>query len=116
MIEPTPAELQRREQVLESIVEHVQAGLTIRLPVRIDEVSRFEGTVGPYRYQFEGEEDLLHLIVERIDKSAIRVVEGQDVAEFLMPKVDSALVWLKPGRHSQHFYVAHDDLVASLIG
>jgi hypothetical protein len=28
--------------------------------------------------------------------------------------VPSALIWLKPGRLTQHFYVGHDDLLGSL--
>ena len=74
------------------------------------EPNLFGGTVGPYRYQFEGEEDLLHLIVTRIDIGEISVEEAQDVAEFLLSPVAPALIWLKPGERSQHFYVGHDEL------
>jgi hypothetical protein len=71
----------------------------------------FGGTVGPFRYQFEGEEDLLHLIVTRLDSEALSPSEGQAVASFLMPGVSPALIWLRPGEFSQHFYVGHDELV-----
>jgi hypothetical protein len=67
--------------------------------------------VGDFRYQFEGEEDLLHLFVTRLDGSPIDSADGLAVAQFLMPTVPPALVWHKPGEFSQHFYVGHDDLL-----
>jgi hypothetical protein len=75
------------------------------------EPNDFGGRVGPYRYQFEGEEDLLHLIVTRLDGEPLSVEEGRDVAGFLLPEVEPGLLWLRPGQASQHFYLAHDELV-----
>jgi hypothetical protein len=60
----------------------------------------------------EGEEDLLHLIVVRQDGKELTPAEGQAVAGFVWPGVPSALIWLKPGVLSQHFYVGHDELVS----
>jgi len=71
----------------------------------------FSGSFGPYRYQFEGEEDLLHLIVTRQDEDKLTVEEAQVVAGFLMPMVPAGLVWLRPGEYSQHFWVGHDELL-----
>jgi hypothetical protein len=78
------------------------------------EENAFCGNVGPYRYQFEGEEDLLHLIVTRQDKDRLTVEEAQEVAGFLMPGIPAGLVWLKPGEFSQHFWVGHDELCRNL--
>lgn len=75
------------------------------------EPNAFGGTVGPYRYQFEGEEDLLHLIVTRQDGQVLKPEEGQDVLRFVLPDVPEALIWFKPGEFSQHFYVGHDELL-----
>lgn len=66
-----------------------------------------------YRYQFEGEEDLLHLIVTRIDSGKITPAEGQQVVSFLLPNLPTALLWLKPGEYTQHFYCGHDELLRS---
>ena len=126
MLDPLPSEITQRDGILARIVEAVAESRTIRLPavdrgcsqgapsalVGIEE-NEFGGRIGPYRYQFEGEEDLLHLIVTRLDLGSLTPEEGQDVARFVLPRVPPGLVWLKPGTLSQHFYVGHDDLVMS---
>jgi hypothetical protein len=73
--------------------------------------NEFRGEVGAYRYQFEGEDDLLHLIVTRMDASKLTVEEGREVASFVLVGVPAAVVWLKPGEFSQHFYLGHDELL-----
>jgi hypothetical protein len=124
---PTFEELARRGQVMVRVLEEIRAGRAIRLPDFDPAFSRpsdqfalqsvglepndFGGAVGAYRYQFEGEEDLLHLIVTRLDGESITVAEGQAVAAFLLPDVPPALIWLRPGELSQHFYVGHDELL-----
>ena len=72
----------------------------------------FGGVLGVYRYQLEGEDDLLHLIVARADGGPLTAEQGRLVAGELFKGVSSALVWLRPGEYSQHFYVGHDDLLA----
>jgi hypothetical protein len=105
---PSPAEIERRDGILRAIEYATKSAITIRLePI-------YAGTLGEYVYAFEGEEDLLHLIVRRGDDGPLTVAEGRAVADFALPRVDRGLVWFKPGRHSQHFYVGHDDLVSSL--
>ncbi|MFZ4508023.1 MAG: hypothetical protein ACOYON_10050 [Fimbriimonas sp.] len=79
------------------------------------EANAYSGTVGEFRYQFEGEDDLLHLFVLRIDGSTLTVQEGQQLAGWLLPGVPLGLIWLKPGSISQHFYVGHDLLQTHLI-
>lgn len=128
MFQPTDEERARRDFVLERVLEFVRSGQTIKLPPFDPLVSRgaesalvsvgiepndFGGTAGPYRYQFEGEEDLLHLIVTRLDGSHLTPEEAQGVAGFVLEGVPPALIWLKPGQLSQHFYLGHDDLLAS---
>ena len=126
---PTDAERQRRDAVMRRVLEFIQSNLRIALPPFDPAVARpsdqfalvsvglepndFAGTFGRFRYQFEGEEDLLHLIVTA-DSGQISTKEGQAVASFLLTGVPPALIWLKPGELSQHFYVGHDDLIGSL--
>ncbi len=78
------------------------------------EPNEYNGTLGPFRYQFEGEEDLLHLIVTRLDTEALTPQEGQRVAGFVLRGVPQALIWLRPGEYSQHFYFGHDELMGNL--
>jgi hypothetical protein len=126
----TADEVQRRDRVMDAILEAVHQGQRIRLPdfdrekpnigaefalqtVGI-EPNNYGGTVGPCRYQFEGEEDLLHLIVVRTDNAELSVAEAREVAAFLLPGVPTALIWLRPGVFSQHFYLGHDELATHL--
>lgn len=129
-LKPNPMEQARRNEVMKRIISDSKAGKTIKLPDFDPNLSKpaesalltvgqmpnpFNGTIGPFRYQFEGEEDLLHLIVTRIDEEILTPENGQWVASFLLNGVPPALIWLKPGRFSQHFYVGHDDLFETLI-
>lgn len=113
------------------ILERIREDRTIKLPVFDPAISRpsdrfallsvglepneFGGTVGHYRYQFEGEEDLLHLIVTVEDEGRVTAEEGQAVCGFLLQGVSPALIWLRPGKFSQHFYVGHDELLGHLV-
>ena len=117
---PTEMEVSRRIAVLEAIRKAVDANEIIKLPqfhpgkdnCRCTEENPYGGAVGPYRYQFEGEEDLLHLIVTRADGAQLSPEEGQSVAKYLLPEIPPGLIWIKPGEYSQHFFCGHDDLVA----
>jgi hypothetical protein len=130
MSNPTSAETARRNEVVQRVLEFISANRVIKLPpldpslarpsdrfalVNIGaEPNEFSGDFGEYRYQFEGEEDLLHLIVTKAEGQEISVAEGQAVAAFLLDGVPPALVWLKPGGLSQHFYLGHDDLIGNV--
>lgn len=131
MIEPTATEQARRDEMMRLVLEYVKSDQVIRLP-DFDpsggqkagefalqtlgiEPNPFGGAVGPYRYQFEGEEDLLHLIVLRLDGEELSPEEGQLVAGFVLNGLPPALIWLRPGTYSQHFYFGHDELIDSLV-
>ena len=127
---PNQAEIARRNAVIGAILDHVRSDTTIALPAFDrnsgnagdefalqsvgSEPNDFGGTVGELRYQFEGEEDLLHLFVMRLDGGPLDVREAQTLTSFVLADVPPALIWLRPGEHSQHFYVAHDDLLEYL--
>jgi hypothetical protein len=133
-LEPTAEEKAQRRAVLTRVLEFIHANRTIKLPPLDPKISRpsdtfalvnighepndFAGSCGPFRYQFEGEEDLLHLFVTRpipdADPADIAVAEGQAVAAWVLDGVPPALVWLKPGNFSIHFYFGHDDLIGNL--
>lgn len=124
---PSPSEVALRDRVVQSIVELVRRGEMVRLPafdrslsqahddpalLRMgEEPNDFGGTVGDFRYQFEGEDDLLHLMVTRIDLAPLSVEEAQAVVAFVVPQVPPGLIWLKPAVRSQHFHFGHDLLL-----
>lgn len=124
---PTPEELETRDRVIQAVLANIRDDRRIFLPPFDPSLSRpsdqfalqsvglepndFGGTVGEYRYQFEGEEDLLHLIVSRIDGTRLTPEKGQEVAGFLLPELPQSLIWFKPGEFTQHFYVGHDELL-----
>ncbi len=78
------------------------------------EPNDFSGSFDIFRYQFEGEEDLLHLIVTRNDQGPFTAEEAQTVATFVLKGVPTALIWLRPGEFSHHFYFGHEDLLKNV--
>jgi hypothetical protein len=130
-LNPSAEENERRRRVLGAVLDHVREDRRIFLPPFDPNLSRpsdevalqsvgiepndFGGTIGGYRYQFEGEEDLLHLIVTRTDGRTLTPAEGQEVATFLLQGLPESLVWLKPGEYTQHFYFGHDELLDKLV-
>ncbi len=126
-LSPTSDEVRRRDAVFDMLLTAIRGGQTVRLPAFDPENSQaeehaallsigsepnpFGATVGAYRYQFEGEDDLLHLIVSRLDGLPASMEECQEVARFLWPDVPIGLVWAKPGHYSHHFYLGHDVLL-----
>ncbi|MFI5387205.1 MAG: hypothetical protein ACHQ50_13930 [Fimbriimonadales bacterium] len=121
----TSEERQRRDEVVSRVVDFIRRDEKIRLPsfdpkqaipsqdFALQSIgdNEFSGSVGPYRYQFEGEDDLLHVIVVRTGGEPLTPEEGRRVIEFLMPDVPPAVIWLKPGEFSQHFYLGNDELL-----
>ncbi|HWA82788.1 MAG TPA: hypothetical protein VG820_05115 [Fimbriimonadaceae bacterium] len=126
MIQPTEQEQANRDAVMARILECIRTDQRIKLPpfdparsphggdfaLQAIEDNDFSGLVGPYRYQFEGEDDLLHLYVIRSDSARLSPEEARGVVAFLLPDLPPALIWLRPGEFSQHFYFGHDELVA----
>ena len=127
---PTEAEIAQRNCVMAKILDCTRTETRIKLPVFDPQRERpsdqfalinvgleandFGGTISTYRYQFEGEEDLLHLMITSIDQGPVTTAESHEVASIILHGVPSALIWLKPGEFSQHFYVGHDELLKHL--
>ncbi len=128
---PTEPEQQRRDEVMKRILECIRTETRIKLPVfnpTLDrptdqfallsiglEPNEFSGSVGSFRYQFEGEEDLLHLIVTEENQGALQTEDSQAVAAFVLRGMPTALIWLKPGEFSTHFYFGHDELLKNMV-
>ena len=128
---PTAQEQQRRDDVMKRILDCIRTETRIKLPEfnpMLDrptdqfallsiglEPNEFSGSVGGFRYQFEGEEDLLHLIVTADNQGELKTEDSQAVAAFVLRGMPSALIWLKPGGFSTHFYFGHDELLKNVI-
>ena len=128
--QPTELEQQRRDEVMRRILECIRTETRIKLPVFNPALDRptdqfallsiglepndFSGSVGSFRYQFEGEEDLLHLIVTESSQGRLSTQDSQAVAAFVLRGMPSALIWLKPGEYSTHFYFGHDELLKNI--
>ena len=125
---PTSEERARRSEVIARVLRSIEENRTVKLPdfdasrerpsdrfalVNVGlEPNDFSGTLGPFRYQFEGEEDLLHLLVLR--PGGVSPEEGRRVAAFVLDGVSPALIFMRQGEESQHFYVGHDELVGTV--
>ncbi|HSI71581.1 MAG TPA: hypothetical protein VK934_00270 [Fimbriimonas sp.] len=128
MLEATESEQRRRDEVMARVRRFIAEGITIRLPdfdgasagcadfaLLALEPNDFSGSAGEFRYQFEGEDDLLHLAVMRQSGEPLVVEEARQIVHFLLPEVAPALIWLRPGTVSQHFYVGHEEVVNSEV-
>ncbi len=126
-MQPSPEEQAHRDEVLGRVLQFIREGRKIKLPafdrtapvkhadyaLLAIEPNDFSGNFGSLRYQFEGEDDLLHIAVAREGGGSLSVEEARRVVSFLLPNVAPALIWLRPGTVSQHFYVGHDEILAS---
>lgn len=106
MLKPNPSDRTLRDEVLKSVLEFIRESKVIRM-----NDPAFAGTVGEYKYFFEGEDDLLHVAIERKKEGPLSVEEAQAVLSFLAPLLPAGVVWVKPGTNSHHFYFAHDELL-----
>ncbi len=126
MLKPTSEEIVQRDTIFSRVIEAIRTEVTIKLPPfdsvtsqssdsallsTVNEPNPFCGFVGDFAYQFEGEEDLLHLFIVRKDGKEISVEDAQRVVAFALPNVPSAFFFVKPGVFSQHFYIGHDFLL-----
>jgi hypothetical protein len=129
VIEATESERAERNRVVAAICEAVRTDSRILMPdfdpslsqpgesgftsVGV-EPSAYSGRVGGLRYLFEGEDDVLHLMVARTDGLELDSGPARDLAAWLLEGIAPGLVWYKPGRLTHHFYCGHDDLVAAV--
>jgi hypothetical protein len=127
ILQPTPEEQSHRDRVIADILKCIRSDTRIMLPEFDPELeskpadvallnvgtepNQFGSTVGDYRYQFEGEDDLLHFWICRADAEPLTPGEAMTVAQFLLPDVPPALIWCRPGRLSHHYYLGHDILL-----
>lgn len=99
-------------RILQAIVEDTRAGVPILLSRR----ERYGTVLGDFRVQFEGEDDLLHLSITRVDGGRVAHEEAQRVADLFFHAVPKGLIQCRPAEHSVHYYIGHDLFVDYLEG
>ncbi len=99
-------------RVLQAIVEDTRAGV----PILLDRRERYGTILGDFRVQFEGEDDLLHLSITRVDGGEVSHEEAQQVADAFFHRVPKGLIQCRPAVYSVHYYIAHDLFVDYLEG
>lgn len=97
-------------RVLQALIEDARAGVPILLSRR----ERYGAILGDFRVQFEGEDDLLHLSITRVDGGRISHEDAQLVADLFFHPVPKGLIYSRPAEYSVHYYLAHDVLVEYL--
>lgn len=94
-------------RILQAIIVDTRAGI----PIRLERRERYGTILGDFRVQFEGEDDLLHLSITRIDGGQVSHEEAQHIAEAFFRVVPKGLIQCRPAKYSVHYYIAHDLLV-----
>lgn len=102
--EPLTPDHPEIRRVLQAVIEDTRAGITISLSRR----ERYGTVLGEYRAQFEGEDDLLHLSITRVDGKPISHEEAQQVADLFFHRVPKGLIQCRPAQYSVHYYIGHD--------
>ena len=115
-MQATAREDEKRSAAIAAVRSAIDHGEIIHLPRSADAENLFAGEIGAYHYLFEGEDDLLHIAITRIDKQALSPEDAQAIVSWLLPGMPTGLVWIRPGEFSQHFYCGHDDLLAHVKG
>jgi len=98
-------------RILRALVEDVQAGV----PILLERRERYGAILGDFRVQFEGEDDLLHLAITRVDGGRVSHEDAQHIADLFFHAVPKGLIYSRPAEYSVHYYVAHDLLLRYLI-
>ena len=110
ILNPTPDETAERDRILDQIRESVRSNRKVPM-ARPGGPDPFCGSVGPYAYRFEGEADLLHLMVWRPDERPFPEAEARALAAWVLQGVPPGVVFYRPGEQTQSFFLAHDELL-----
>jgi hypothetical protein len=92
------------ERILEAVLNAIERSA----PITLDRAAQFGGQLGDYWVQFEGEDDLLHCLVRRLDGAPLALEEAHRVVEPFFGRLPKGIVWCKPAGTSVHYYVGHD--------
>jgi hypothetical protein len=109
--EPSPREIAERDAILRLARRQIREGRPIPFP---SQDSPFRGQIAGFEYQFEGEEDLLRLIVRRADGGSLELCDSLRVARFALPGIPETLYFCRPGTREHHYYLAHDLLLETV--
>ncbi len=93
------------------ILQNLREDTVKNIMIRLDGSDRYATTIGDFKVQFEGEDDLLHLEIVRADKSKIDIHEAKQIADMFFADIPPALIVVKPAEYSAHYYLPHDVLL-----
>ncbi|MEN3001974.1 MAG: hypothetical protein ABDI19_09065 [Armatimonadota bacterium] len=91
-------------RILESVLHAIEHAA----PITLDRAEQYGGAIGDYWIQFEGEDDLLHCVVRRLDNAPLTMQEAHRLVEPFFGVMPKGLVWCKPTETAVHYYVGHD--------
>ncbi|MFN4033947.1 MAG: hypothetical protein ACK4ME_10110 [Fimbriimonadales bacterium] len=97
------------QRVLNALLEDIQAGV----PIRLEAAARYRAELEGYIIQFEGEDDLLHCSVTRLDGGQVALETAHRLVEPFFAVMPKGIVWFKPAEYSVHYYVGHDHFLAA---
>jgi hypothetical protein len=95
------------ERILQAVLEDVGAGV----PILLNRAERYGGVIGEHRVQFEGEDDLLHCSISRVDGKPLTVEQAHEIVQPFFGCCPKGLVWFHPAEFSVHYYIGHDDFL-----
>ena len=93
------------------ILQNLRDDTVKNIMIRLDGSDRYATTIGDFKVQFEGEDDLLHLEIVRTDRSNIDIHDAKQLADLFFVDIPPALIVVKPAEYSAHYYLPHDVLL-----
>ncbi len=90
--------------IITAITEDTRNGV----PILLNNRDRYGIDIGEYRAQFEGEDDLLHLSITRLDNGPVDWPEARALSALFFAGIPETMIFAKPARCSAHFYLPHD--------
>ncbi len=93
------------------ILQNLRDDTVKNIMIRLDGSDRYATTIGDFKVQFEGEDDLLHLEIVRLDGSTIDILDAKRIADMFFENIPPALIVVKPAEFSAHYYLPHDILL-----
>ncbi len=113
-LQPTSSEIEQRDRILDDIRRCVLSGRKIPMAAP-GGPDPFSGSIGPFAYRFEGEDDLLHLMVWRPDERPFSEADARAVAAWVLVGVPTGVVFFRPGEQTHSFFLAHDELLSESV-
>ncbi|MHB1460052.1 MAG: hypothetical protein ACYC1M_02050 [Armatimonadota bacterium] len=93
------------------ILQNLRDDTKNNIMIKLDGSDRYATTLGDFKVQFEGEDDLLHLEIVRTDGTKLDILGAKQIADRFFANIPPALIVVKPAEFSAHYYLPHDILL-----